>query len=62
MNRNGQVWIDLNDDGGVYLVVDGPFSDEIRPYYTVMELVVGELVRWEVRPMWEKDQFLTRLL
>lgn len=64
MNRDGQVWLDHNDDTHVYVVVDGPKQDEEEHgmvYYSVLLLPEGCVSRWLEQPIWEEDPMLTRV-
>lgn len=64
MNRDGQIWLDLNDTDEIFLVVDGPLSDEeyCGPYYRVLRMTCGSLSQWGSVPKWESDSCLKRIL
>ncbi len=65
MNRDGQVWIDRNDDETMYLVIEGPKPQDLTTYgsyYVVLDLVNATRHRWSVSPTWEEDRMLRRIL
>lgn len=65
MIRDGQVWLDHNDDRSAYVVISGPHYREDNvgnwAHYKMLDIAMGTLCEWSVDPSWEKDHLLTRI-